>query len=699
MNQEQIDILQRALKREKAARKAAEKILEDKSKELFELSEELKTTNTKLKDLLNEKSSQLQGVFENIIDAYLVMDLKGNVLKMNDAASDLFGYDITKESLNVTSLIYPEDAIYAFESFNELTKTGTFSNYTARVLSKDKAVKWVQINASLIYDKNKKPIAAQGIIRNITETKRTSELINEQKKELDVIVQNSSLGIVLTQHRKILRTNKSFQELLGYSEEEFSKLTIKDISFQEDFPMSKKQLEKMESGEIDNFVINKKYKRKNGSVLWAKTNVNAVRDNFGAIKFQVALIEDITYERERTLIIDMINDLAKSILGKDNIYEIAWEMTQKIAAYLDTDDCVIYLVNHQNQTLEQIASFGAKVGNEKEIINKIILPIGKGIVGHVAQSGKPEIISDSSKDNRYIVDDQKRFSEISVPIISEGKVIGIIDSEHIDKNFFRKEHLHALENIASLVSMQLKSALNIREREKAETKNIQLLDKLEKSNNELNEYAHIVSHDLKSPLRSIDALISWIKMDNEGKLDDPTLLNLKLIEDTLETMEQLISNILEYSSAGSETNELQNVDLNATMDDLNKLLFVPEHISINIVKKLPIIKGDPTKFQQLFQNLMSNAIKFSNKKQGIVEIDFVEKPSFYQFSVKDNGIGIEKKFHDRIFKIFHSLNKNKESTGIGLSIVKKIVDLYEGTIWLESELNKGTTFFFTIKKQ
>jgi light-regulated signal transduction histidine kinase (bacteriophytochrome) len=209
---------------------------------------------------------------------------------------------------------------------------------------------------------------------------------------------------------------------------------------------------------------------------------------------------------------------------------------------------------------------------------------------------------------------------------------------------------------------------------------------------------HIVSHDLKSPLRSIDALISFIKMDNEGKLDEPTLQNLQLVGETLETMERLISNILEYSSAGSETGEVQDVDLNTTMEDLNRLLFLPEHISMQIPQNMPTVKGDPTKFQQLFQNLLSNAIKFCDKENGIVAVDFTEETTHFQFSIRDNGIGIEKKFHDRIFKIFHSLKKSKESSGIGLSIVKRIVDLYEGEIWLESELGEGTTFFFTIKK-
>ena len=100
----------------------------------------------------------------------------------------------------------------------------------------------------------------------------------------------------------------------------------------------------------------------------------------------------------------------------------------------------------------------------------------------------------------------------------------------------------------------------------------------------------------------------------------------------------------------------------------------------------------------MFQNLLSNAIKFIDKPKGLIEIDVQEKGAFYQFSIKDNGIGIEKKFHEKIFKIFHALNKSKDSTGIGLSIVKKIVNLHEGEIWLESEPKIGTTFYFTLKK-
>ncbi|CAM1333071.1 PAS domain-containing sensor histidine kinase [Tenacibaculum aestuariivivum] len=691
----EIEILKRALKRQKLARKAAEKILEDKSKELYLLSEQLKITNAKLEDLVNEKSSELQGVFENIADAYVVIDLKGNVLKMNDKAVSLFGCDIAKKQLNIANFIYESDHLYAFESFTELKKTGAFSNYTARILNKDKKIKWVQINASLVYNKNNKPVAAQGIIRNISEEKKASELILAQKSELDAIVQNSPLGIVLSQSGVILRTNKSFQKLIGYSEQELNNMTIKEITLSEDLSESEKKLEEMLAGNIDHFTVNKRYKTKTGAILWAKTNVSAVRDSLDNLKFQVSIIEDVTLERERRLILDMINELAKSILGKDNIYEIAGEITHKIAAYLDTEDCVIYLVNHVNNKLEQIASYGGRI-EENNIQN--FLSIGQGIVGYVAKYGKPEIINDTSNDKRYFVDNKRRFSELSVPIISEGKVIGVIDSEHADKNYFTKEHLQTIENIASLVAMQLKSALNIREREKVEIKNNQLLKQLEKSNDELNEYAHIVSHDLKSPLRSVNALTSWIKSDNEGKLDEVTLQNFALIEETLEKMELLISDILNYSSIDSNTLEKQPVDLNMLLQELQKILFIPAHITIKVANKLPILKGEKTKFQQLFQNLISNAIKFNDKEKGLITISVVEKKLHYQFSIKDNGIGIEKKYYNKIFKIFHSLKESEESSGIGLSIVKKIITIYEGEIWIESKPTEGTTFYFTIKK-
>ncbi|AUP77650.1 ATP-binding protein [Flavivirga eckloniae] len=689
-----VDIIERALTREKTARKEAERILENKSLQLYNLTEELKGANEKLELLLEEKTSELQGVFENINDAYVIMDLFGNVLKMNDIAIDLFEYDINKERFNITDIIYKPDAKYAFNSFKTLQKEGVFTDYTARIITKTQEVKWVHVNASIIYNNLKIPVGAQGIIRDITESKHTADLIEQQKKELDVIVENSSLGIILIKDDKIIRTNEAIQKLLGYTEKEFSKLTINDISFPEGLKESKKYLKKMESGKIDEFAITKRYKKKSGSALWAKTNVNAVRFKSGSMRFQVALIEDITAERKNSLIIEMINDVAKAILGKIDIYEIAWEIADNIADYLNTDNCSIYLVNQKSKNLEQIATY-----NEKSDVKKATFAIGEGVAGSVAKTGEAEIIKNTDLDDRYVPRGKKLLSKIAVPIISDGQVIGVIDSEHSKKNYYTNEHLQTLQSIASLVAMQFKSAVNLREREKAESKNKDLLNELAKSNEELQEYAHIVSHDLKSPLRSINTLVNWIREDTKGKLDETSLQNFGLIEDTLEKMEQLISDVLLYSSVGVNSNDKQTTDLNELMKDLKQILFVPENIEIKVLNPLPKVQGDKVKLQQLFQNLISNAVKFNDKEKGLIEIDVAERKSFYQFSIKDNGIGIKKEYHEKIFKIFHSLNVSKESTGVGLSIVKKIVDMYQGDIWLDSAPDKGTTFYFTLYKK
>ncbi len=392
-----VNILKRALHREKAARKSAEKILEAKSRELYHSAQKVET-------LLEEKTNQLQGVFENIIDAYVIMDTLGNVIKFNEAASDLFGYNIEAEWLNVIDLVFEEDIQYVMDAFRNLQKHGFFKNFEARVYTKTKEVKWVHINASLILDKDKSAIAAQGIVRDITDFK------------------------------------------------------------------------------------------------------------------------NLEIQKEK------------------------------------------------------------------------------------------------------------------------------------------------------------------------------LVQKLEHSNAMLQDYAHIVSHDLKSPLRSIDALVNWIKEDNAGKLDDTSLKNLNLIEVTLEKMEKLITDVLDYSSIDAMDNENLDVNIDTLIKEHIDIIYIPDDIEIKILNTLPTVKGDQTKLLQIFQNLIDNAIKFNDKEKGLIEIGVKELRTCYQFSIKDKGIGIDEKFHDKIFSIFNSLKKNKNSTGIGLSIVKKIVESHGGKIWLESILGKGSTFYFTLKK-
>lgn len=225
----------------------------------------------------------------------------------------------------------------------------------------------------------------------------------------------------------------------------------------------------------------------------------------------------------------------------------------------------------------------------------------------------------------------------------------------------------------------------------------ELLSELAYQNQELSDYAHMVSHDLKSPLRAIDTLTAWLKEDFKNRIDANGNNQLDLIRENVEKMDTLINGILEYSTIGKNQEQIYDVDTNLIVDDVLQIIQAPKQVTV-IKHNLPVINGDKYRLQQLFQNLISNAIKYNDKATPKLEIGAEDKQQYWQFYVKDNGKGIDRVYFDKIFKTFEKLENNPDSSGIGLSIVKKIIDLYEGKIWLESTLGVGTTFYFTLKK-
>ena len=226
-----------------------------------------------------------------------------------------------------------------------------------------------------------------------------------------------------------------------------------------------------------------------------------------------------------------------------------------------------------------------------------------------------------------------------------------------------------------------------------------LLLNLEKQNQVLNEYAHMVSHDLKAPLRSIDTLINWFIEDNQEMMNETNMKSLNLILSNVEKMDLLIKGILNYTAVENNENQDRTINLNILIDETLRTLHISEHVEITVKNELPKVFGNDFRYKQLFQNLIQNAIKYNDKEKIIVEIGNSESTNEISFYIKDNGIGIPQQYQTKIFDIFSKLENNDPSSGIGLSIVKKIIDFYNGTIWLESQENIGTTFYFTIPKE
>ncbi len=236
----------------------------------------------------------------------------------------------------------------------------------------------------------------------------------------------------------------------------------------------------------------------------------------------------------------------------------------------------------------------------------------------------------------------------------------------------------------------------IDERKKAEKE-------LQRSNSELEQFAYVASHDLQEPLRMISSYTQLLADRYKDKLDDKANLFIHYAVDGAIRMQALINDLLAYSRIGTKGKTLEPVDTHVVLGEAVNVL----RMSINEAKaiitneELPEVRADASQLVLLFQNLIGNALKFRGKGYPHVQISAKDNGAEWQFSVKDNDIGIDPQFADKIFVIFQRLHTKEEypGSGMGLAICKKIVERHGGRIWFESELDKGATFYFTIPKQ
>jgi PAS domain S-box-containing protein len=239
---------------------------------------------------------------------------------------------------------------------------------------------------------------------------------------------------------------------------------------------------------------------------------------------------------------------------------------------------------------------------------------------------------------------------------------------------------------------------DISERKLAEEQKARLMDELESANEELRSFAYVVSHDLKAPLRAIGALANWLSTDYAEKFDDEGKEHMRLLVNRVHRMGNLIDGILEYSRVGRVKEDLVGVNVGEVVHEVIDLIAPPANVTISIENPLPTVVAERIRIQQIFQNLLSNAIKYMDKPRGEIRIGCSAEGEEWKFSVSDNGPGIEPRHFDKIFQLFQTLAPRDriESTGVGLALVKKIVEMYGGDIWLESTPGVGSTFYFTL---
>ncbi|WP_159020361.1 ATP-binding protein [Algibacter sp. L3A6] len=405
---------------------------------------------------------------------------------------------------------------------------------------------------------------------------------------------------------------------------------------------------------------------------------------------------------------DLLINISTTYINSDlsDIDKLLEKSLKQICEFVESDRSYIFSYDFVNNTTSNTYEWCAE-GIEPEIEHLQNIPIDH--ITHWLEAHKKgeaffvEDVSLLPDDGEFglkaILEPQGIKSLITIPKIKNNELIGFIGFDSVKKinkyNDKEKEILFVFANMLVNVKQRKENEDQIKEQEK---KKEELLKSLSQQNVELNEYAHVVSHDLKAPLINIHTLVGWFMYDHKDKVSKEDMKPLEQALFNVEKMDFLIKGILDYSTVDRLESEDKHVDFNEMIDDVLQTVLTPSDTTITVQENLPTLFGNTWRFKQVFQNLIQNAIKYSDKDNGIIDVGYSEKPEHYEFYVKDNGMGIKADYFDKIFKVFTKLESTGASSGIGLSIVKKIITYYNGSIWLESEEGIGSTFFFTLPK-
>lgn len=618
------------------------------------------TDSLNTQKVIEKSQKELQELVDTMYDGLLILDKKGRILDANNSALNLF--EIKKEDLgqlNLDELVHPEEKGILVPNRETVKQKGILSTFVSRVLTATGKVKIVEVSSSaILVDGVYK--GSRDVIRDITDKVKATEKLEQKSNELQDLVDNMYDALIVTSAEgKLKSLNKAGEQLLGYKREDASKVSLRDIVHPDDAQRSQEYLKRLQT---DGY-----YSGYEGRIIAGDGTVKDVEVN------STAILENGVVVGSR----DMVRDISerKELEQQRELSE------RKLRLIIDTAlDAVITmdakgLITEWNKNAHQIFGY-----TYDEVIGKrlseFIIPeqyreAHERGMKHYFASGEGPVLNNRIEISA--IDKTKREFPIELAITPVKQ-----DGTTFFSAFIR----------------------DITDRKEIEAQKESLMGELESVNQELRDFAYIVSHDLKAPLRSIGSLSDWLIQDYTDVLDEEGKELLKLLKTRIGRMHGLIEGVLQYSKVGRLQDEKEKVDINELLVEIVDSLDPPKSCVVLIDTKLPTVSYDRIRLQQVFQNLLSNAIKFLDKKEGRIEVLFLEEDTYYEFSVKDNGPGIEEAYFKKIFQIFQTLKAKDEyeSTGIGLSIVKRIVELNGGSINIVSEVGVGSTFSFTIPK-
>jgi len=603
-------------------------------------------------------------------DAVMTLDPEGTITYWNRGAERLYGWTTHEaEGQNANALLYTRFPESREALWPKLIESGLWEGELINV-TRDGVEVTVASSWTLMTDGKDNASAILEISSDITERKKAESALAESEAKLHITFATMADGIVIVGlDYKVTDCNEAILRLTQRSREEIIGKPLLDL-FAPEFHLQifEKHSELLEKGNILNVA---KLLRKSGERVDVEANVSLIRDAAGQYTASVAVLRDVTERKKAELA------LAES------------EAKLRITFATMADGIVI-------------AGLDETVTDCNEAILRLTQRSREEIIGKPFEDLLPP-------EFRSLILDARKFLVGAVLARTEpsrGKKETVrTDSQLLQKNGERVDieaNISTIEDASGQPAEFLIVARDVTERKQMEYQLDSSLADLQRSNAELEQFAYVTSHDLQEPLRMITSYIQIIEEDYKGKLDADADQYIAFAVEGAKRMHTLINDLLAYSRVGTRGEPFMPVIVSNVLSAAaaNLEVAIEESHAVVTHDRLPTVLGDESQLIQLFQNLLGNAIKFRSDATPMIHIGVEEAKDDWVFSVRDNGIGIDMKYAERIFVVFQRLHAREDypGTGVGLAVVKKIVERHRGRIWVESEPAKGSTFFFTLPK-
>jgi PAS domain S-box-containing protein len=505
-------------------------------------------------------------------------------------------------------------------------------------------------------------------------------------------LENSPESVTMVLNGKYYYVNQSASELLGYhAPDEVLGREPSDFIASSDKAWVMGILNGLANGETHPLRYEFKMKRVDETEVEVETYLKIiyVGENLATLAFTRDISQRRMYERR----FEALHNISRDLGNAKSLQEVMRITLTTISGLLGFHWSGIGFIE------DDVLRYYLRTGDDR-YGGGLLLLNRPSITLRAIKAGRAQLVKDTRLDPDYFKPPNgppiQMLSELSVPIIIDGVVEGIINIEDEEINSFNENDQKLIQTLAYHVASAI---INIRSRENIKRN----LEELERSNRDLDEYTYVVSHDLKAPLRTIKSFSTFLSEDYGHLLDDPGKDYLLRIASAATNMDHLIEDLLLLSRVGRKFTENEEVNLNEVLEEIksDQSAILAERNCRVIVGELPSIRIQRIWAKQIFANLVNNGLKFNESQSPTVEVSCINEADRYVFAVKDNGIGIDEKYHSKLFKIFERLDAGGkfEGTGAGLSISKKIAEYFGGEIWVESKPSVGSTFFFSVPRK